>query len=252
MIKINDYGRNYSPFFFYLNNESTLPFNLTQGDYLTIHVSDLNTSSSSLGSVYSKITIVSSLKTTHLDIRNNNYFIRPSFNSFTDAEEYLYNSSIDSNTKINHQGSFLSFSSNLTSTKNETIHFSTSYNWKTGWLESIHNFGIFTNGSTAFDIIIQRHSSNTFFSTLFSYITSLFEIGLLFIFVAVIVIVVLGYNSYRKIPKTGDNSQSFTRYLRTKFFNRKQNNHSRTITTTSEALQTIETILEETNEFQQK
>ena len=238
-------NQNYIPFSFFSKNGSSYVYNLTQGDILNIKVVETNSSPS----IYSNIDVVAPNKVTHLQMIHSELFITFGFNSYTDVKSYINQANQNSNSSYSINGDMLTTTYNFTTTISNnsfaTVHFFNSYNWKTGWLENIHNKGTFTNGSNYFEVIIQRHHINNIFSTLLNYSINLFEIGFLFIVTVTIVILVLSYGYY---TKHSNKSQSFKNYIRNGSFLRKRKTQKKSITTTSEALQTIESILDETRE----
>lgn len=143
---------------------------------------------------------------------------------------------------------YLSASSGSNGSIPIVVYRNITFNWKTGWLQNFLVTQTSSNGSTYLEVAFQRHSLNNVLSTLYIYASSLLEVGSLFVVVMAVVIVVISYNSYAKMSKDSDHSQSFSQYLQNRFHYIKKRQKALDSSETDKALRFIESILEETKD----
>ena len=231
--------------------------NLSKGDYLDLKVAKVFNDPNLGPYVSYDLTIVAPHNVTNLRMIHNDGFIVQAFDSTADLNTFI-NLDLYPNYINSLNGDMLTSLHYSNGTESSFIGFNGSdpvlilsnntFNWKTGWVERYQLTVTFTNGSNYINLIIHGHPTTNVSSTLIGYTILLFEIGSLFVVVATIVIFVLMYRSYTKFSKNSDHSQSFYHYLRNRFHYTKKNQNPLTGSGTDKASQTIESILDETND----
>lgn len=241
---------NFLSFRFDFQNKTYLMSQLNPGDQIIVKITAINSSSFGYGSVSSLTTIVTAHQTLQLPLLDTSSFVQPAFNSYADAQSFF--NQTNSNTNFTQNGAVIILSqtdisgTGSNANNSPTFYHVTSFNWRTGWLESINTTAVFSNGTYYWDVVLQQHTSHNLVSTFFSFVDIFFEIGSLFVVVIAIAMLVWIYRSYTKISKTSPNSQSFIHYLKNRFTYHKNDTPNRPSNETDKALKTIESILEET------
>lgn len=242
----------------HLPNGTSIPFNITKGVYIIIEVVELNSSFSTISSapvLVNESFFIPGKGLLGTTTQPASLFIYPGFDSYSDALSYfkqdsssfqMYNFSQNENLIIISTKSSTS-SSSSSSTLILTSQITYIYNWKTGWLESEHFLSQLSNGTILTELFIQRYSSDVI-NTILNYSYSIIELSSLGLFVAIPVFFGLSYRSFLKqyrLSNTSHTDQSFSKYFSNKFrYNKKAKQHT-TISETDKALQTIESILNE-------
>ncbi len=118
-------------------------------------------------------------------------------------------------------------------------------NWKTGWLEKEYQRTYFANGTIHLEYGFQSLHSKNFVNSLVSNYNTILEVGFLILSISTVVFLTYDYYSYSKISKFEKKKQSFLHFILKQIHYPRKKLRDQTITTTDEALKTIESILAE-------
>ncbi len=226
-------------------NGTIVPFKLTKGVYDIIKVVALNTSTTGLPQVYITVsTFIPNHKPIISGSRIGFSIINPAFDSFTDAESYynLTYSNYYTNVTFDKNRDLISTSVNF----GNFVIFS-SFDWKTGWLQNERSLNTFSNGTTRFEYTLQRHSDNLV-STFVNYSFTALVAGSIFLIIAIPILIGLSYRSYSKKSKISAHHHSFSTFFKNELHYSKKDANKRSNHTADKALETIESILNETKE----
>lgn len=242
----NDYITSSGP----LSNGTYVSYNLTKGDYITFVVTTINMSSTGATTIYGNESIFVHGHQPFQMQSMASGLVNPGFNTFTDAKSYYNSTFSGSNTTFTRHGDIISYSPVFYSppASNSSTHteFIEGFNWRTGWLESIFIKSYFTNGTVLVEESLQRHSAPTLIGSITNISTNALEIGSIGLIIAIPVLIGFSYTKFSQASKNLSNSQSFPQYLSSKVRYSKKNPKKQPIHSADKALETIESILEET------
>lgn len=232
----------------HLSNGTNVPINITKGDYFTIEVTRIDNSSTRATTIYvNKVLYLAHYEPLQTNNTPAYSVIRPGFDNYTAAVSY-YNQTTLYN--FSRHGDVIELSRNYqyNSNSNLTVSLSTEYNWKTGWIEKGSQELYYTNGTIITYFVYQRHSDSQI-SSIAKVSTNILELVFIIILIAIPVIIGMSYRSYSQQVKISGKSKSFPQYIQSKTTNSKnyaKKRSNKEVHSTNKALETIESILEET------
>lgn len=247
VMKIQNYTADYITASAPSSNGTEVPYNVTKGVYFTFEVTAVNTSTSGNQVVYGAQTIYTpNHQTFHFNNSPVGSVINLGFDTYSDALAYYNQSSIGgSSHNISRHGDIIELSSISAGYSNISNSYIQTFNWKTGWLESIHVKLYTTNGTIIIEELIQRHSEDIIRS-ITNFSASVLELGSIIILIAIPVIIGISYRNFSQASRISGSSQSFPQYLQSKVRYSKKKPKKKPIHSADKALETIESILEET------
>lgn len=260
-------NKHYLPSYAPAPNGTLIPINITEGSYISVTVSAINTSSSGVKQVFVKQTLQLANHKTYVEGESQaGTIINLGFTNYTDAKAY-YNATpqfiinLNSNETISRNGDIIKLSSSSTTNQTNTVNSGSGtvsstvplltsetevdYNWKTGWLEKLHMKSYLTNGTIITEILYQRHTDDIFRSITALSVSTL-ELASIGVLIAIPVLLAFSYKSYTQLTKSSSSSQSFPQYLQSKMKYSKKKPKKKSVYSADKALETIESILEET------
>lgn len=184
---------------FPLKNGSLMDFNIKKGEKIVITVITVNKSSNDNEQVFvtEKLTIPNKGSFVS-QIMSESGVIFPSFENKSIALLYFNQTSyFGTPANISFNGDFISFDSNQSYITNLTSLFKIVINWKTGWLESDHQYSVFTNGTIYEDFLIERERTDLVKTIIESGIFTI-DLGLVLVLIIIPTYLVISYKRYTK------------------------------------------------------